>query len=153
MLPLPGSGGYPRPMEKSREKHLRRRGLTDLTVCVPIEKAEAVRRYAARIGHRRRPAQRDEIVEQLLRHRHRLDRFGVGSLSLFGSVVRNEARRDSDVDLLVHFEPGHPRGLFEFVELKNVLEGLLGRPVDLITAANIKPRLRERILGEAVVVF
>lgn len=140
-------------MEISREKQLRRRGLTDVTVWVPTEKAEAVRRYAARIGHRRKPAQRDDIIEQLRRHRARLDRFGVRSLALFGSVVRNQARRDSDVDLLVEFEAGRPDGLFQFVELKNVLEGLLGRPVDLITAANIKPRLRDRILGEAVVVF
>lgn len=140
-------------MNRSQENKLRRKGLTDVTVWVPAEKAEAVRRYAARIGHRRPPARRDEIIEQLRQHRQRLDRFGVRSLSLFGSVVRNQARRDSDVDLLVEFEPGRPDGLFEFVELKNLLEGLLGRPVDLITGANIKPRLRDHILGEAVVVY
>jgi predicted nucleotidyltransferase len=140
-------------MDGKMKRRLARKGLVDVTVFVPAEKTEAVKRYAARIGRLRHPARRDEIIERLRESRHHLDRFGVSSLALFGSVVRDEARPQSDVDLLVEFEPGRPDGLFQFVELKNVLEGILGRPVDLITAANIKPRLKARILGEAVRVF
>lgn len=130
-----------------------RRGMVDVTVFVPAEKADAVKRYAARIGRLRDPARPGEIIERLQNSRAHLDRFGVKSLALFGSVVRDEARPQSDVDLLVEFKPGRPDGLFEFVDLKNTLEGILGRPVDLITGANIKPRLKGRILGEAVRVF
>ncbi len=137
-------------MRNRRDKRRPRQGLTDVTVLVPPEKVEALRRYAGRISRRREPARRDDIIEKLQAHRQVAERFGVEKLSLFGSVLRDEARPDSDVDLMVEFAPGRPRGLFEFVELKNALEGVLGRPVDLITAANIKPRLKERILGEAV---
>lgn len=137
-------------MKDRRDSRRPRRGLIDVTVFVPPEKAEAVRRYAGRLSHRRQPAHRDDIIAKLQASRHVAERFGVAALSLFGSVVREDARPDSDVDLMVEFLPGRPRGLFEFVELKHALEGILGRPVDLITAANVKPRLKQRILGEAV---
>jgi uncharacterized protein len=70
-------------------------------------------------------------------------RFGVRSLSLFGSVARDEARPDSDIDLVVDFEgpttfDGH-MGLLVF------LEDLLGRRVDLVTAKGLRPRLRPLI--------
>lgn len=134
-----------------RRRHRRpRQGLVDVTVMVPPERVEAVRAYARRVGRGRVPVRRDDIIDSLRAHRHVLDRFGVAGLLLFGSVVRDEARADSDIDLLVEYAPGRPRGLFDFVELKNALEGILGRPVDLITPAGIKPRLRDRILGEAV---
>jgi predicted nucleotidyltransferase len=93
---------------------------------------------------------RDEIIRLLREHRPELERFGVKSLALFGSAARGEEREDSDVDLLVEFQ--HPVGLFEFVDLKGYLEGLLGRRVDLGTPASLKPRLREPILKEAVYV-
>lgn len=137
-------------MRDRRSKRRPREGLIDVTVLVPPDRAEAIKNYARRVGRRREPARCDDIIDALRAHRHVPERFGVAELSLFGSVVRGDARADSDIDLLVEFVPGRPRGLFEFVELKNALEGILGRPVDLITPAGIKPRLRERILGEAV---
>lgn len=71
------------------------------------------------------------------------------SLALFGSVARNEAGTESDVDILVEF---YDRlvGLVAFVRLQLYLEAILGRPVDLITRNSIKPPLRNRILGELV---
>ena len=136
-----------------KDRRHSRHGLAEVTVWVPTEKVEAVKNYVRHIGQRRRPPDRDEILDRLRQYRHSLERFGVASLSLFGSSVRNEAKPHSDVDLLVQFCEGRPSGLFEFVELKHVLEGLLGRPVDLITATNIKPRIKARILEEAVVVY
>lgn len=135
-----------------RERRHKRRRLAEVTVWVPAEKIEAVKNYARRIG-RRTPLERDEIVEALRQHRPIFDRFGVRSVALFGSTVRGEAQPHSDIDLLIEFEAGRPSGLFEFVELKHALEGLLGRPVDLTTAPNIKPRLRSRILSEADFIF
>ncbi|MBF0374529.1 MAG: nucleotidyltransferase family protein [Alphaproteobacteria bacterium] len=128
-------------------------GNVGVTVFVPPDKAEAVKGYARRISRRRAPARREDIVEILNTHREHIERFGVRALSLFGSVVRGEAKPHSDVDLLVEFEPGTAMGLFGFVELKNVLEGLLGRPVDLITDSHIKPRIRTRVMSEARLVF
>ena len=92
---------------------------------------------------------REEFLKILSRHKETLrDRFGVRSLALFGSVVRGEARPDSDVDLLVEFE--RPVGLFEFVRLQLYLEELLGRRVDLVTPDAVRPAMREHIFKEAV---
>ena len=72
---------------------------------------------------------------------------GVKSLKLFGSVVRGEARPESDIDILVEFS--RPIGLLAFVRLKQRLTELLGRPVDLVTPEALKPPLRDGILHEA----
>ena len=77
-----------------------------------------------------------------------LAQFGVQSLALFGSVARDEARLDSDVDLLIEFS--RPVGLFTFIAVKEHLEQALGRRVDLVTRAGLKRQLRDRILREAV---
>lgn len=93
---------------------------------------------------------RDEILLLLRQHRSSLERLGVKSLALFGSVVRGKAREDSDVDLLVEFQ--RPVGLFEFVDVKQYLENVLGCRVDLGTPDSLKPRLRESVIAEAVYV-
>lgn len=123
--------------------------MTELTVTVPRDRVGALRRYAHRL-RKSNPARREEVLWRLKRHLHELQRFGIASLALFGSTVRNAARRESDVDLLVEFEPGRPDGMLEFVELKHVLESIVGRPVDLVTPANLKPRIKGRIMAEAV---
>jgi predicted nucleotidyltransferase len=69
--------------------------------------------------------------------------MGVKSMAIFGSVARDEARPDSDVDILVEFlEPATFNG---YMDLKFFLEDLLGRPVDLVTRKSIRPRLKTRI--------
>jgi predicted nucleotidyltransferase len=125
----------------------------EIVVRVPADKADAVRTYAGRISRRRQPITRDEVVDRLRHNSHLMERFGVRSLALFGSVVRNDAKPTSDIDLMVDFFPGQPGGLFRFVDLKHALEGVLGRPVDLITSGNIKPRLKARILAECLPVY
>lgn len=127
--------------------------MIELTVRVPADKVDAVRGYAARVARQRPPITRDEVVAALQAHRDLFARFGVVAVSLFGSVVRDEARPMSDVDLMVEFAPGQPGGLFRYVELKHALEGVLGRPVDLITKGNIRPRLKDRILAECLPVI
>jgi len=91
---------------------------------------------------------RAQIIQCLADHKQDLDRFGVRSLALFGSVARGEQRPDSDIDILVEFE--RVGGLFEFIRLKNYLELTLGHPVDLVTPDALKPQLREKILKESV---
>ena len=92
--------------------------------------------------------QRDYVLKILVSHFDQLRSFGVRSLAVFGSVARNEAVAKSDVDLLVDFS--RPVGIFEFVALKEYLEGVLGCQVDLVTSAALKPPMREQVLGEAV---
>ena len=91
---------------------------------------------------------RDDILRILSEHREDLARLGVKSLALFGSAARDEAGVASDVDLLVEFD--RPLGLFQFIDVKDFLERVLGCPVDLGTPDSLHPRLRERVLQEAV---
>lgn len=91
---------------------------------------------------------RDDALLLLTAHRDELRALRVKSLAVFGSVARDEARPDSDVDVLVELE--RPVGLFGFVEIQQYLERLLGRRVDLTTPDALKRQLRDRILSEAV---
>lgn len=91
---------------------------------------------------------RDEVLGRISEVKAELARFHVRSLSVFGSVARDEATDESDVDLLVEFE--RPVGLIEFVRLRRYLESVLGRRVDLATSAALRDEMRPRILAEAV---
>src|SRR5271169_7137177 len=73
-------------------------------------------------------------------------------LALFGSVLREDFRPDSDVDVLVEFEPGHVPGL-KFFTLERELSELLGRKVDLNTPNFLSPYFRGRVLAEAEVQY
>jgi predicted nucleotidyltransferase len=92
---------------------------------------------------------RKDAIDILSAHRQQLHQdFGVRSLALFGSVARDEAGEGSDVDLLVEFD--RPTGLFGLIRLQQRLEALLGCKVDVGTAAGLRPRIRERVLHEAL---
>jgi uncharacterized protein len=95
--------------------------------------------------------QSQEVLAILNSHQVTLKDFGVQSLLLFGSMARNEARTDSDVDLLVEF--ARPVGLLTFVRLKRYLEEILERSVDLGTPNSLKSYLREPVLREAIRAF
>lgn len=94
---------------------------------------------------------RNQVLNIIAEHREKLARdFGVKSLALFGSVVRDEAAAASDVDLLVEFD-GRPIGLFHLSRTQHYLESILGiTKVDLVLRDGIKPALKERILREAI---
>ena len=92
---------------------------------------------------------RNKVLRILHERRGELfERYGIVSLSLFGSVARDQAHAGSDVDLLVEF--AHPVGLFQFIELQQHLESLLGCKVDLGTPCSLKTKLKEHVLKEAV---
>ena len=93
---------------------------------------------------------REGILAKLAASRPDLDQFHVVSLSVFGSVARDEASADSDVDVLVEFDPEAVVGLFEFVRLQRYLTQLLGRRVDLATPDALHKALRASILSEAI---
>jgi len=82
---------------------------------------------------------------------HKLElrqRFKVKDIGIFGSFVRGEQRKTSDVDVLVEFE--EPIGLFEFIALEDHLSSLLGVKVDLVSRKALKPHIGKRVLKEVV---
>ncbi len=92
---------------------------------------------------------RHEALRLLTRHKTEIcGRFGVRDLAIFGSVARNQARPESDVDVLVSFQG---RADFDrFMDLKFYLEELLGVSVDLVTENALRPQLRPAINREAI---
>lgn len=75
-------------------------------------------------------------------------RYGISRIRVFGSMARGEGRPDSDIDLLVDYEPGH--GRFAFVDFCERVERLLGRRVDVVTERSLHPLIRQRVLARAV---
>ena len=75
-------------------------------------------------------------------------RHGATSVRLFGSRARGDARKESDLDLLVTLEPG--RSLLDLVAIKQDLEDLLRLRVDVVSEAGLSPYLRATILAEAL---
>ena len=95
---------------------------------------------------------REKALNILAAHAEELRRaFGIASLSLFGSVARDEAGPGSDVDVLVEFDrEAGPVGLFHLFDLRERLQHLLGCRVDLVERDAVKRQLRERIYGEEI---
>lgn len=92
---------------------------------------------------------RAEVLQKLSLNKPTLvTRFGVTSLALFGSIVRDAARADSDIDILVAFDG--PASSERYFGVQFFLEDLLGRPVDLVTDKALRPELRPYIEREAV---
>jgi predicted nucleotidyltransferase len=78
------------------------------------------------------------------------DRFKVQTIGIFGSYVRGEQKKKSDLDILIEFS--EPIGLFKFVELEDFLSQELNLKVDLVMKDALKPRIKDSILKEAIYV-
>ena len=89
---------------------------------------------------------KDEIADFCRRNKIR-------RLSIFGSVLREDFGPDSDVDVLVEFEPGAEIGFVALGRMQRELAALLGRPVDLVPREGLKSRIREAVLSGAEVVY
>ena len=86
-------------------------------------------------------------LEALCRRRH------IRKLSLFGSVLSDNFRPDSDIDVLVEFEPDHRVGLIRMADIEHELSELFGRRVDLRTPADLSRYFRDQVLREAEVQY
>ena len=91
-------------------------------------------------------ASNEEIAAFCRRHRIR-------SLAVFGSALRGDFRPDSDIDVLVEFEPGAQVGFLAFGRTQRELSALLGRPVDLVPRAGLKPVIRDSVLASAELLY
>lgn len=94
---------------------------------------------------------RDEVLSRIAAHRDELERMGVKALNLFGSVARDEAHSDSDIDFLVEFSID--AGLFELFRVQHYLEELLEQEVDLGTEDALREHLREPVTRDMIRVF
>jgi predicted nucleotidyltransferase len=93
----------------------------------------------------------EAIKLTLLGHKAELrEKFKVKNIGVFGSYLRGEQKRGSDIDVLVEFND--PIGLFEFMKLENYLSDLLGVKVDLVSKKALKPHIGERILEEVIMI-
>jgi len=91
----------------------------------------------------------EEIKRKINGHKLFLkERFKVKSVGVFGSYLRGEKSDESDIDILVEFHS--TIDLFEFIALENFLSEILGIKVDLVMKDSLKPRIKDRILREAV---
>ena len=94
---------------------------------------------------------KSEVLALLREHKPVLAaRYGVGDLALFGSTARDEAGPDSDIDILVTLPGAH--GWSGYGQVKQYLEGLLGRSVDLVVEAEVRRELRPYIEEDAAYV-
>ncbi|HTX92005.1 MAG TPA: nucleotidyltransferase family protein [Anaerolineales bacterium] len=93
---------------------------------------------------------RKSVLDLLKKHQTELRKLGVRSLALFGSVARDQAGPDSDVDLLVEFmeAPNFDR----FIDVKIYLEDLIGCRVDLVMPQSVRPQMRPYIEQDLVYV-
>ena len=78
-------------------------------------------------------------------------RYHVRELALFGSVLRDDFREDSDIDVLVEYEPNAQVGLYEHFDLHMELERLLGRKVDLVSKRGLNVVIRDEVLRSSQV--
>lgn len=93
----------------------------------------------------------EEIKGTLAKHKQELRRdFGVKQIGVFGSYVRGEQKKQSDIDLLVEFEEPSNLILLDFIRLENSLSEMLGVKVDLVEKQTLKPRIGKHILEEVV---
>lgn len=84
-------------------------------------------------------------------------KWRINEFSLFGSVLREDFGPESDVDVLIGFEPDVPWSLFDLMDMKEELEGIYGRPVDLLTKRGVEasqnPLRRQAILDNAELIY
>jgi predicted nucleotidyltransferase len=91
-------------------------------------------------------------IEELKEKREKIlaiaRRHGARRVQVFGSLVRGETRKDSDVDFLIELEPG--RTLLDVIAIKQDLEDLLQSKVDVVTKSAVSPYIRDEIVSQAI---
>ena len=94
-----------------------------------------------------------EIVNKLRNERKRLESLDVAHIDLFGSVVRNEADKESDIDIAIEFKQRKGLSLSQFASLNRELENILGHKVDLSERKKLKREVKRGLNQDAIRVF
>jgi predicted nucleotidyltransferase len=93
----------------------------------------------------------EEIKNTLTKQKQELrQKYRIAEIGIFGSYVRGEQKKQSDVDLLVKFDEPSNLTLLDFIRLENYLSEILGVKVDLVEKGTLKPRIGKRVLQEVV---
>ncbi len=95
----------------------------------------------------------EDVIAVLRRHESALRARGIRHAAVFGSIARGDNRPNSDVDILVEFEPGAEGSIYDYMRLKDYIAGLFERPVDVIDRDALKPHLRAPSARDAVYAF
>lgn len=95
-----------------------------------------------------------EAIQRILKEElpYLRDKYGVASIGIFGSYVRDEAREDSDLDLLIEWQDSAQPDLFDVVRLTDYLKELLGVEIDIALKRNLRRRIGRQIMREVVYV-
>ncbi|MEC4807017.1 MAG: nucleotidyltransferase family protein [Jaaginema sp. PMC 1079.18] len=93
---------------------------------------------------------RNKAVEILKQHREKFKQFGVKTLAIFGSVARDEAHEESDIDILIDFEDSLT--FDRYMDVKFYIEDTLNISVDLVTWKMLKPQIKSQVEQELVYV-
>ena len=96
---------------------------------------------------------RDDIIRTLQARESDLRAHGVTHAAVFGSVARDEQRRDSDIDILVDLDPDVIATMFDYAGVKAYVASLFQGPVDVIDREALKPRLRPSVTADAIYAF
>ena len=146
-VPVEGKKG---PRTEKRGGRARAHGRSSRVGGVPFGAAESLA-SPSDLAYRR-CMDRDTAIRLLKAHEAELRGLGVRHLYLFGSVARNEARPDSDVDLFFDREWG-ALSLFDIMEIQEVTSRILGCEADTMTRDSLHPVLKDRIENAALMVF
>ncbi len=96
---------------------------------------------------------RDEVIARLKEAEPALRARGIRHAAVFGSVARGEERPDSDIDILLDFEPGREGTIYQYIAVKDFVAGLFSGQVDVIDRAGLKPRARLPADRDAIYAF
>lgn len=96
---------------------------------------------------------RDEALRILRRHEGELRQRGVARVALFGSVARDEARSDSDIDVMVEFNPDAAISVWAYAGLKDLIQGFFGEQVDVVSRNGLNRYIRPTVEREALYAF
>jgi predicted nucleotidyltransferase len=97
--------------------------------------------------------ERDQVINILRTHEPDLKAAGIVRLSLFGSIARNDAGPESDIDLVAAFDESRKLSLLDVIHVENQIADLLGERVDLLVEGTLKPHVRVNVDREAVRAF
>ena len=96
---------------------------------------------------------RDEVIARLKQAEPALRARGIRRAAVFGSVARGEERPDSDIDILVEFEPGAEGSIYQYMALKQFVASLFDTPVDVVDRDALKPHLRAPLARDTFYAF
>jgi uncharacterized protein len=94
-----------------------------------------------------------DILATLREHEAALKAQGVTHAALFGSRARGDAEPDSDIDIMIELDPAARVTMFDYVDIKEFIEGLFREPVDVVNRDGLKPLVRPQAAADAIYAF